>query len=103
MAGNKNNFLTTNDVKHVAQLAKLTLTEEEIKKFQSQLAQILEYINQLQDVDTSGVEETSQVTGLTNVFREDEVGECLSQDKALSNAKQQQAGYFKVPGILHDN
>lgn len=98
--------LKIDEVKHVAQLAKLSLSEQEIVKFQGQLSDILEYVKQLQEVDTAGVEETSQVTGLENVLREDSAnlpaqpGQNLSQEEALSNAKSKYKGYVKVPGIL---
>ena len=101
MADHVNNHsLSIDDVKHVAKLANLTLTEEEIKKFQGQLSQILDYVNQLQEVDTSGIKETSQVTGLENVFREDEVTKSFSQKQALSNAKNVYQGYVKVPHVF---
>lgn len=92
--------LSLDEVKHVAKLANLPLTDTELVKFQDQLSRILEYINQLQEVDTSGVEETSQVTGLENVFREDEVGACITQKQALSNAKNTHQGYIKVPHVF---
>ena len=103
MADHVNNHsLSIDDVKHVAKLANLTLTEEEIKKFQGQLSQILDYVNQLQEVDTSGIKETSQVTGLENEFREDEVNQSLSQAQALSNAKNIKNGYIQVPHVFKE-
>lgn len=94
--------LTKDNVLHVAKLAKLTLTEEEVKKYLSQLAKVVDYISQLEEVDTSDVEPTSQTTGLTNVFRSDEVKqeECLSQEDALSGTDKVHNGYFEVPGII---
>lgn len=66
-------IITEDEVRHIAKLAKLKLTDEEIVKFQKELSNILTFVGKLEEVDTSGVEETSQVTGLTNVFGEDEV------------------------------
>ena len=63
--------LTEEEVRHIAKLAGLTLTDAEVKKFQSQLNEILSYVGQLKEVKTENVEPTSQVTGLENVFRED--------------------------------
>ena len=63
--------LSIDDVRHIAQLANLSLTDEQIKVFTSQLTQVLDYINKIQQLDTQGVIETSQVTGLENIFRED--------------------------------
>jgi aspartyl-tRNA(Asn)/glutamyl-tRNA(Gln) amidotransferase subunit C len=64
--------LTRDDVLKLARLARLKLSEDEIAKYQKELAEILEYVEQLDAVDVSGLEPTSQVTGLTNVTRADE-------------------------------
>lgn len=65
--------LTKQQVQHVATLARIGLTPAEVEKFQTQLSGILDYVEQLNEVNTDGVEPTAQVTGLTNVTREDEV------------------------------
>jgi aspartyl-tRNA(Asn)/glutamyl-tRNA(Gln) amidotransferase subunit C len=65
--------LTKQQVQHVATLARIGLTPAEVTKFQTQLSGILDYVEQLNEVNTDGVEPTAQVTGLTNVTREDEV------------------------------
>lgn len=87
-------------VKHVALLAKLKLDQKEIKKFQEQLSEILDYVNMLKELDTKGVEPTSQVTGLENVFREDKPLSSLSQEEALSGAKEKHNNFFKVKAIF---
>lgn len=93
--------LSKADVLHVAKLAKLKLTESEIEKFLPQLSNIVDHISELSKVDTSGIEPTSQTTGLTNVFRGDEIKEShINQDKALSGTEKTHNGYFKVPAIL---
>lgn len=92
--------LSKTQVEHVANLAKLSLTPAEVKKFQQQLSQILDYVEILNQVETTGVESTSQVTGLENVFREDESGPCLSKEEALSGAKSKEKDMFKVKAIL---
>jgi len=66
-------MLSEDDVKHVAKLARLRLSSDEIKKFSGQLSEILKYIEQLDEVNTQGLEETSQVTGLENITQADEV------------------------------
>ncbi len=66
-------MLTEEQVRHVAKLARLKLSDEEVKKFSGQLSGVLEYVDILKEVDTDGVEITSQVTGLKNVLRKDEV------------------------------
>lgn len=90
------------DVKHVAKLANLPLQNEEIEKFEKQLSAILNYFKKLESVDTSNVKETSQVTGLENVMREDVSKESLMQDQALQNAKSKHNGMFKVKAILEE-
>ncbi len=90
------------DIKHVAKLANLSLSDEEEKKFSAQLEETVSYIEGLNEVDTSGVSPTSQVTGLENITREDEVTQSLSQEEALSNAKSTHNGFFRVKGILNN-
>jgi aspartyl-tRNA(Asn)/glutamyl-tRNA(Gln) amidotransferase subunit C len=63
--------LSTDEVRHIAKLARLRLTEEEVEKFSQELTSILQYVEMLQEVNTENVEETAQVTGLRSVFRED--------------------------------
>lgn len=87
---------------HVAKLANLPLTDEEKKKFEGQLSETLDYVAQLEEIDTKNVEPTSQVTGLENVFREDIVAPSLSQEEALKNAKSTHNGFFRVKTILEE-
>ena len=90
------------DVAKVARLANLSLTQEELKKFPEQFAQTLSVVDQLKEINTSGVGLTAQVTGLFNVGREDEIdrGRRLSQEEALSQAKRAHKGFFVVKQIL---
>lgn len=90
------------NVTHVAKLANLPLSDEEIKKFDAQLQETLNYIEQLNEVDTKNIEPTSQVTGLENVLAEDSAKPSLTQEQALANAKEQHNGLFKVKGIFAD-
>ncbi len=96
-----NQTLTSDDVKHAAKLANLPLSDEELALFLVQLSAILDFVGILQKIDTTGVKETSQVTGLENIFREDEIDNerIFSQDEALANAKETHNGFFKVPKI----
>lgn len=93
--------VTKKDVKHIADLSNLVLTDEETQKFTPQLDKIIEFVSTLNEVDTSNIEPTSQTTGLTNVLREDTVksDNSLSQDEALSNTEGHN-GFFKVRAIL---
>lgn len=95
------NQLMSFDIKHVAKLANVTLTEEEAERFEKQLEETATYMEELDEVDTTGVEPTSQVTGLENVARDDVITPSLSQEQALSNAKSTYNGFFKVKGILN--
>lgn len=90
------------DVKHVAKLANLPLTSEEEEKYSEQLSKILDYFEQLNQVDTSGVEPTFNVTGLNNVMREDETTVSLSQEEALSNAPKKKDSMFETKGVFDE-
>ena len=90
------------DISHIAKLANLPLSDEEMKTFEAQLAETLNYIEQLNEVDTKNVAPTSQVTGLENVLAEDVAQESLTQEQALANAKTKHNGLFKVKGIFSD-
>lgn len=91
---------STADVRHVAELAKLELTEAEAILFASQLAAVLDYAAQLQAVDTSDVPPTATVLPLRNVMRPDEARLSLSVAEALANAPEQRDGYFRVHAVL---
>lgn len=88
------------DVLHIAKLANLSLSKEEVEKYQQQLSSILAYIDKLQTLDTKDTKETSQVTGLENITVDDTTEPSLSQEEALLNAKDTHNGFLKVKGIL---
>ena len=88
------------DVLHIAKLANLPLREDEIEEYEAQLLEILQYIEILKKVNTDDIAETSQVTGLENVTKQDLTTPSLSQAQALSNTKSQHNGFFKVKAIL---
>lgn len=90
------------DVANVAKLANLQIKEEEKEKFQQQLSSILQYISKLKEVNTKDIEQTSQVTGLENVTRDDIATTSLSQEDALFNTKSKHNGLFKVKAILEN-
>lgn len=92
--------LTDEDIKHVAKLANLKLTESEIKKYKGQLTEIIDYIHELSEVDTKGIEGAARTTTLNNVFKEDVVKDSITQKDALSGTEKTHNGYFKVPAIL---
>jgi aspartyl-tRNA(Asn)/glutamyl-tRNA(Gln) amidotransferase subunit C len=84
-------------IEHIAELARLKLTDSEIKKFLPELKEILNAFSKLDKVNTSGVKPSFQPVELKNMMREDKTKDCLSQEKALSNAKEKKDGYFKGP------
>lgn len=90
------------EVEHVAKLARLEVSEEEKVLFARQLSAILSYMDQLKELDTTGVEPTATVLPAANVFREDEVRPSLPREQALANAPEQVDGFFRVPKILED-
>lgn len=93
--------ITTDDVRHLAQLSNLQLSEEEIQNLQVDLGNILTYIDQLAELDTTGVEPTYQVTGLENIWRDDVVDEgSVSRETLLALAHEQVENCVKVPKVL---
>ena len=88
------------DIEKVARLARLELSEEEKVTFGDQLEQILNYMEQLNRIDTTGVEPTSHAIPIHNVYREDEVKHSLSQEEVLAIAPDEEDGHFKVPRII---
>jgi aspartyl-tRNA(Asn)/glutamyl-tRNA(Gln) amidotransferase subunit C len=92
--------LSTADVEHIAELAKLALTPDEIEHFRQQLSDILEHFETLSQVDTSTVPPTASVLPLRTVMREDAVSASLPTDDAMANAPDQAGGYFRVRAVF---
>lgn len=88
------------DILHIAKLANLTIDKNEIKLFENQLSSILLYIDKLKEVKTENVKETSQVTNLENILRDDQTKPSLSQKEALSGSKNTHNGLFKIKAIF---
>ena len=84
---------------HVARLARLALSEEEVERFREQLSAILEAVGKVSELDLEGVEPTSHPLELTNVFGEDEPRPSLSREQALANAPDPEDGFFGVPAV----
>ena len=96
-------MISREEVTHVARLARLALTEEEIALYGEQLGRILGHADRVTSLDTEGVPPTAQPIALANVFRPDipnDPAPCLSQEEALANAPAVEAGHFRVPRIL---
>lgn len=94
--------LTVTQVKHVAKLANLPLTNEEEKKYSDQLSKILDYIEQLGEVTAIGVEPTFNVIGKNNVMGEDKPSPSLTQDEALKNTAEKKDGMFVTKGVFNN-
>jgi aspartyl-tRNA(Asn)/glutamyl-tRNA(Gln) amidotransferase subunit C len=94
--------ISKQDVEHVANLARLKLTEEEKERFAEQLGAILAFAGKLNELDTEQVPPTSHAIPLKNVMREDETSPSLPRDVALKNAPVKENGQFKVPAVLED-
>jgi len=100
--------LTKKDVEKIANLARIEITEKEKNKYSAELTEILGYVEKLNKVDTKNVSETSQVTGLENVYREDAATEATQVDKdknknrekLLKNAPAEKNGYIKTRAVL---
>lgn len=88
------------EIGHISLLARLELSEEEMDLFSRQLGSIIEYINKLNELDTSGVEPTAHVLPLHNVFREDVVQPSLPREMALQNAPERNEQFYRVPKII---
>ncbi len=92
------------DVKHIAKLARLGLTNEEEKKFEKELSAILDFVAKLNEIDTEHIEPTAQVTGTINVFGNDETNLICEdkqiKDNILKNAPAKEGRYFKVKRVL---
>ena len=88
------------NVKYIANLARLSLTQQEEQQLSAQLGSVLEYMEKLKSVDVSGVEPTAHAFPMCNVTRRDEIGVSLSQAEALQNAPANANGLFLVPKIV---
>ena len=91
--------ISNKDVRHVAKLAELDFSDEEVEKITPQLDRILDHVARIGAIDTEGIASTSHVMDISNVFREDEVRESVSHEEALRNAPGEAEGGFSVPKI----
>ena len=92
-------MITLQDVEHVAKLARLELTEEEKIKFTTQLGDVLKYVDQMNEVDTTGVEPMAHAIDFVNVMREDAVKYEEDKKTLMANAPYEEDGFFRVPKI----
>jgi aspartyl-tRNA(Asn)/glutamyl-tRNA(Gln) amidotransferase subunit C len=88
------------EVRHIARLARLKLSDAEARLFAGQLGRILEYVKQIESLDTEGVEPLAHALAVTNVLREDDPRPGLTSAQALANAPETERGCFRVPAVL---
>ncbi len=92
--------ISGSDVEHIARLARLGLKADERDVYGAQLNGILDYVDKLNELETSGIEPTSHVIPIRNVFRDDVPGTSLPREEALKNAPQVTDGFYRVPKII---
>ncbi len=92
--------ISRKEVEHVAHLARLTLSEDELEKLTGQLDTILRYVDKLDELDTAGIEPTTHAFSISNAFREDTIQASLSQQEALRNCAKSDGETFVVPRII---
>lgn len=92
--------LSEEQVRHVAKLSRLRLSDEEVHRMSEQLSAVLGYVSQLSELDVEGVEPMAHALDMSNVFRDDEPGPALSIEAVLANAPAKDPPFFKVPKVL---
>jgi len=92
--------ISKDQVKHVAHLARLAVTDEEVEHLTKDLSAIIDYAEQLNELDTDQIEPTTHVLNLKNVMRKDEPKDWITREDALENAPDAEDGQFRVPSIL---
>lgn len=96
-------MINEKEVKYIADLASLKLSEDEVKTFSKQLSDILDYVEKLDELDTEGIVPTAYTVPVKNVLREDKVEESLDIEKALQNAPEKTNNQFRVPKIMDED
>jgi aspartyl-tRNA(Asn)/glutamyl-tRNA(Gln) amidotransferase subunit C len=92
--------VTLNTIKHVANLARLNLTSDEMNKLTFEMENILSYVDMLDELDMENVEPTAHIMSIHNVLRDDEIHDSFDREDILKNAPSQDKGCFKVPKIV---
>jgi aspartyl-tRNA(Asn)/glutamyl-tRNA(Gln) amidotransferase subunit C len=92
--------ITPDEISHVANLARLQLSPEEVEAMARQLDDILTYVDKLNELDTEGIPPTTHAISIVNAFREDQVKPSLDREKTLANGPQQNGEFFVVPRVI---
>ena len=88
------------DVKHIAKLSKLNLTQEELEKYTNELSSIVDFANELSNINVAGIKPTAHILDIKNVFRKDEVQPSYDREEILKNAPSKDAGCVSVPKVV---
>lgn len=94
--------ISLSDVEYLAELSRLEFSAEEAMKMQKDLSSIIDYVNKLNDIKTEDIAAKEHILNLSNVLRQDEVMQSLSNEDALKNAYDSEENYFKVPQLMED-
>lgn len=92
--------ISEEEVKHIANLAKLNLSDDEVQKYSKDLGNIASFVEKLNEVDVTGVEPTAHILDIKNVFRKDEVCSVFGREEILKNAPSKEAGCISVPRVV---
>lgn len=92
--------ISKEDVQHIASLARLRFSDDEEEQLAEEMSRILDYVDTLNELDTTGVPPMSHVLDLHNVFRDDDIEERIDRDQALQNAPDADGEYFRVPKVI---
>lgn len=92
--------ISREEVRHIAELARLRFSDEEETRMAQEMGRILDYVDKLNELDTTGVPPMSHVLDIHNAFREDEVEQRISHEDALKNAPDADSDYFRVPKVI---
>jgi len=96
-------LINEEEVKYIADLASLKLSDEEVEKFSKQLSDILDYVEKLDELDTEDIVPTAYTIPVKNVLREDRIEESLKLEKVLQNAPEKKDNQFRVPKIMNED
>lgn len=92
--------ISEQEIEHVAKLARLSLSKQEVIQYAAEMSNLIDFVNRLNELDTTGIEPTANAVKMENVFREDKAEQSFGREKILQNAPSQENGCFKVPRVV---
>ena len=93
--------MSEEEIRHLAKLSSLALSDNEVKKFAAEMKEIIEFCKQVNNINTDGLEISTSSQEKQNVFREDIVKECMNREKLISNCEEVENGMFKIPKVIN--